>query len=177
MLLKRDHSGEAEDFVSVRRPASSKVILTCSSNCLWLYLKEEVVVDNLSLDLPSMYGDHHVTEVRHLLLELPGVSEVYASSSFQIVEVTYDEAQLSPDQIKAVLGEAGYLGEIPVSVERSDVGERENGDKPFFRHSVAYVQTGNSINFAQQVPPSGRPLWPCPGMGPIKHVEEELTNG
>lgn len=134
-------------------------------------------MDNLSLDLPSMYGDHHVTEVRHLLLELPGVSEVYASSSFHVVEITYDEAQLSSDQIKAVLSEAGYLGEIPVTVERGAIGERENGDKPFFRHTVAYVQTGSSIGFAQEVPFTGRPLWPCPGMGPIKQAEEELNNG
>jgi copper chaperone CopZ len=124
-----------------------------------------------------MYGDHHVTEVRHLLLELPGVSDVYASSSFRVVEVEYDEAKLSPDQIKAVLGEAGYLGEIQMTVERGAIGERENGDTPFFRHTVAYEQTGRSISFAQQVPFAGRPLWPCPGMGPIKHNEEELSNG
>lgn len=131
----------------------------------------------LSLDLPIMYGDHHVTEVRHLLLELPGVSDVYASSSFQVVEVEYDEAELGPDQIKAILSEAGYLGELPVTVERGAIGEREDGDKPYFRQSVAYEQTGRSIGFAQEVPFAGRPLWPCPGMGPIKQAEEELSNG
>jgi copper chaperone CopZ len=124
-----------------------------------------------------MYGDHHVTEVRHLLLELPGVSDVYASSSFQIVDIQYDEAKLSPDEIRAALNEAGYLGELPVVVEQGAVEDRENGDKPFFRETVAYEQTGNSIGFAQQVPFAGRPLWPCPGMGPIKQIEEELNNG
>lgn len=134
-------------------------------------------MNTLSLDLPSMYGDHHVTEVRHLLLELPGVSDVYASSSFQIVDIQYDEAKLSPDEIRAALNEAGYLGELPVVVEQGAVEDRENGDKPFFRETVTYEQTGNSIGFAQQVPFAGRPLWPCPGMGPIKQIEEELNNG
>jgi hypothetical protein len=62
-------------------------------------------------------------------------------------------------------------------VEQGAVEDRENGDKPFFRHTVAYEQTGSSIGFAQQVPFAGRPLWPCPGMGPIKQIEEELNDG
>ena len=134
-------------------------------------------MNTLSIDLPTMYGDHHVTEVRHLLLELDGIEDVYASSGFQVVEVQYDEAKLDAEKIKSVLGEAGYLGELPVTVERGAIEDRENGDKPYFRHSVAYEQTGSSISFAQQVPFAGRPLWPCPGMGPIKQVKEEVTHG
>ena len=42
-----------------------------------------------------MYGDHHVVEVRRLLLEMPGVTDVYASSSFQVVEVAFDGVQSS----------------------------------------------------------------------------------
>ena len=38
----------------------------------------------LSLELPAMYGDHHVIEVRRILLEIDGVKDVYASSSFQV---------------------------------------------------------------------------------------------
>lgn len=134
-------------------------------------------MNTLSLDLPSMYGDHHVTEVRHLLLELDGVADVYASSGFRIVEIQYDEAKLDPEKIKSVLDEAGYLGELQTTVERGAVEDRENGDKPFFRQSIAYEQMGREVSFAQKVPFSGRPLWPCPGMGPIKQLEEEMTNG
>lgn len=134
-------------------------------------------MNTLSFDLPSMYGDHHVTEVRHLLLELDGVDSVYASSGFQFVEIEYDEAKVDAEAIKVVLDEAGYLGELPISVEQGAIEDRENGQKPFFRKSVAYEQTGRSISFAQQVPFSGRPLWPCPGMGLIEQVEEEMTNG
>ena len=32
----------------------------------------------LTLELPAMYGDHHVVEVRRILLEIPGVDNVYA---------------------------------------------------------------------------------------------------
>jgi hypothetical protein len=114
-------------------------------------------------------------------MELPGVEEVYASSGFRFVEVKYDETKLAPDKIEATLEEAGYLGELPVVVEQSTVEERENGAKPYFRHTVAYAQTGQAVNFAQKVPYAGRPLWPCPGMGPIvqpkAETEEELNHG
>lgn len=138
-------------------------------------------METFQLDLPTMYGDHHVVEVRRLIQELPGVEDVYASSGFRFVEVQYDESKLAPDQIKATLEEAGYLGELPIAVEQGAVEDRENGDKPYFRHTVAYAQTGQAINFAQKVPYAGRPLWPCPGMGPIVQpkgeTEEELNYG
>ncbi len=129
----------------------------------------------LTLDLPTMYGDHHVVEVRRLLLEIPGVHDVYASSGFQIVEVEYDESKLDAAVIKARLDENGYLGELVMPVEKGAIGDRQNGDKPFFRHTAAYTQTGQSVNFAQKVPFSGRPLWPCPGMGPLERGIKEAT--
>jgi len=134
-------------------------------------------VKEISLDLPTMYGDHHVTEVRRLLLEMPGVEDVYASSGFRIAEIQYDEATIDPEAIRAKLEEAGYLGELPIPVERGALEERKNGDKPFFRHTTAYEQTGSMVSFAQKVPFAGRPLWPCPGMGPINTPEEEINYG
>lgn len=134
-------------------------------------------MEKLSLKLPAMYGDHHVSEVRSLLSKLPGVAEIYASSSFQMVEVDYDEAVLSPDEIKAGLDEAGYLGELPMPVERGASADRENGDRPFFRKSAVHEQVGPTLSFAQKIPFSGRPLWPCPGMGPIETKHKELENG
>lgn len=113
--------------------------------------------------VPMMYGDHHVLAVRQLLQALPGVEDVYASSSFQTVEVTYDEAQLSQDAIESALAEAGYLEDLMVPIEVGSSPAHENG-KPFFRHSVAFIQTGKSISFAQDVPDVPRPLWPCPGL-------------
>lgn len=127
----------------------------------------------ISFDLPTMYGDHHVTEVRRLLLELPGVQEVYASSSFHVVEVQFDETKLESQTIEQTLSDAGYLGELPVPVEMGALAERENGDKPFFRHTAAFENTGHTVSFGQKVPYAGRPLWPCPGFGPLAPDVEE----
>jgi copper chaperone CopZ len=138
---------------------------------------EDAVVETLNLDLPTMYGDHHVVEVRRLLLEMPGVKDVYASSCFHTVEVEYDEAALTPELIMEKLDQAGYLGELPVPVEQGATGERQNGEKPFFRHTAAYEQAGRDVSFAQVIPYAGRPLWPCPGMGPIENREEEVSHG
>jgi hypothetical protein len=119
-----------------------------------------------------MYGDHHVTAVRLLLLALPGVKGVYASSSFRVVDVQYDEAQLAPDAIEAALKEAGYMGELPMPAE-TGVAVTQNGGQTYFRHTAAFEQTGKSVGFTQKVSYEGRPLWPCPGMGPIPQIEEE----
>jgi len=133
-------------------------------------------VPSVILELPSMYGDHHVTAVRHLLLALPGVKIVYASSSFRVVEIQYDEKQLTPAQIETALQDTGYLGELPVPAE-TGVAVNQNGGQTYFRHTTAHEQTGKSVGFSQKVSYEGRPLWPCPGMGVISNIDEEETNG
>ena len=117
----------------------------------------------ISLPLPMLYADHHVLAVRQLLLALPGVSDVYASSGFQIVEVSFDESQLPQEKIETVLAEAGYLAELPVAVEFGSSAAFERG-KPFFRHTAVFPQTDRTITFAQDVPEVARPSWPCPGL-------------
>jgi copper chaperone CopZ len=134
-------------------------------------------VETLTLDLPTMYGDHHVVEVRRLLSELPGISDVYASSSFQVVELQFDRNQVTPETITAKLEEAGYLGDLAIPVERGAKPLAEADEKPFFRHTAALAQVQEVVGFAQQVPYSGRPLWPCPGMGTLARTDEELTYG
>lgn len=131
----------------------------------------------ITLELPSMYGDHHVTAVRRLLLDLDGVEDVYASSSFHFVEVSYDEALLSEEQIHNALEDAGYFGDLLTPAESGLPAVNENGGKTYFRHSSAFEQTGKAINFSQNVPDRSRPLWPCPGIGVVKGEEEELTHG
>jgi hypothetical protein len=115
-------------------------------------------------------------EVRRLLLGIPGVKNIYASSGFRIVELEYDDAKLSPKQIELVLDEAGYMGEMPLETE-TGIAATEEGANSFFRHTAAYEQTGKTVGFTQQVPYNGRPLWPCPGMGPIKSDKEKVTHG
>ncbi len=127
----------------------------------------------LALDLPSMYGDHHVIEVRRILLELAGVTDVYASSSFHAVEVSYDSNQITPEAIEARLAEAGYLEPITIPLETDQSSYQQSNAQPHFRHTAAYAQTGQVVSFAQVISYAGRPLWPCPGMGPIPAPEEE----
>lgn len=130
-------------------------------------------METLTIDLPAMYGDHHVVEVRRLLLEMPGVEDVYASSSFQVAEVTFDPKKVKPDAIKTALGEAGYLEEPAMPTETGIATYWEDGHDTYFRHTAAYEQTKEVVSFAQSVGYTGRPLWPCPGMGVIPTANEE----
>ena len=126
-----------------------------------------------TFETPALYVDHHVTEVRRILMEMPGVEEVYASSAFQVIEVAYDENKINDLEIAVKLDEAGYLGEWTVPVETgapdSDHGEEQ---KPFFRQTTTYETTKQIISFAQKVNYRGRPLWYCPGLGAVSMDEE-----
>ena len=70
-----------------------------------------------TFDTPALFGDHHVTEVRRLLFEMTGVTDVYASSAFRVVEVVFDESKLGHEDILRKLDEMGYLMEIPMMAE------------------------------------------------------------
>lgn len=125
-----------------------------------------------SFEAPALYGDHHVSEARRILLELTGVSEVYASSGFQTIEVTFDPAKIKAEQIEACLQEAGYLGEIPMLIE-TGIAVEKVGNDAFFRHTASYETIKTTVSFAQRVDhDTVRPLWPCPGMVPVKKTEE-----
>lgn len=119
---------------------------------------------------PALYGDHHVSEVRRILSEMTGVSDVYASSAFQIIEVTFDPKKVKAGQITARLEEAGYLGDVPMLMETGVAVERKEGDESF-RHTAVYETIKGTVSFAQRVNYSGRPLWPCPGLGPVKQID------
>jgi copper chaperone CopZ len=125
-------------------------------------------------EAPALYGDHHVTEVRRILLEMPGVKDVYASSSFRVIEVNFDPKQVTADQIAAQLEAAGYLGEIPAFSETGIPAPQNDGNNPYYRHTTVYETTKGTVSFVQQVNNGGRPLWPCPGIGVIKVSEEQV---
>lgn len=130
-------------------------------------------MEKITFEMPAMFGDHHVMEVRRILLALPGVDDVYASSGFRATEVVYDPDQVSMDEITAKLDEAGYLGELPIPIETDTAAyQGGNGDKAYFRHTAAHEQTKNVVGFAQNVESAGRGLWPCPGMEPLRGMDE-----
>lgn len=128
-------------------------------------------METKSFEAPALYGDHHVSEVRRILLELTGVNDVYASSAFQVIEVTFDPTKINAEQIEACLQDAGYLGEVPMLIETGIAVEKKEGDM-FFRHTAVYETVKSTVSFAQRVEYSGRPLWPCPGMSPVKKTDE-----
>jgi len=129
-------------------------------------------VKTTTINVPNMYGDHHVLEVRRILMEMPGVIDVYASSAFHAVEVTFDETQTNDLQMELVLDEAGYLSEWSVPIEAGASTYQEDRSRTYFRHTAVYENTQQVVSFAQKVPYQGRPMWNCPGMGVIKPMEE-----
>ena len=80
------------------------------------FMKEEVNMENVLFDVPTMYADHHVIAVRQALLAVSGVEDVWASSAWKQVEVSYDPSSISPDGIGQALEQAGYSpgnGQLP----------------------------------------------------------------
>ena len=128
----------------------------------------------ITYDVPAMYGDHHVLEVRRLLLELDGVKDVYASSAFQVVEIKYDPEVISENGIEGMLTEMGYLGEwaLPVEADASTYLEADRSES-YFRHTEVFETSKQVVGFAQNVSYAGRPLWNCPGIGVIKSEMED----
>ena len=128
----------------------------------------------VTIETPALYGDHHVVEVRRILLELPGVGDVYASSAFHIVEVAFDPEKITAEAIQSKLGEFGYLDEIRMATEAGQSAHLV-ADKAdvFFRHTEVFETTRDVVSFAQRVSYTGKPLWYCPGMGVVNNKMEE----
>jgi copper chaperone CopZ len=127
-----------------------------------------------------MYGDHHVIEVRRILLDFDGVEEVYASSGFRALEVEYNSKKVTKKDLTEALEKAGYLGDFEIAMEPSTPAN-ENIQGAYFRHTEAFEQTGNTVSFEQAVKVKRSPLWPCPGMGAVTtrllEVDEETQDG
>src|SRR6266498_3539378 len=102
-------------------------------------------MDEVEILVPAMYADHHVLEVRHILLELPGLLDVYASSCFQSVKVTFDPAQIGKGMITAALETAGYLQPLRIPTESGVPAYGNTPGDPFFRHTAAQEQTKHVI--------------------------------
>lgn len=127
----------------------------------------------VTIEVPPLYGDHHVVEVRRILLEMPGVMDVYASSAFHLIEVTYDPDQVNDLQISMKLDEAGYLGEWTPPIESGVSAQESSGKEMFNRHTAIFETSQQVVSFAQNVSYSGRPLWNCPGFGVIHNKMED----
>jgi copper chaperone CopZ len=128
----------------------------------------------VTFETPALFADHHVLEVRRVLLATAGVVDVYASSAFRLVDVTFDDAQLSEPQISRILEDTGYLGQWTPPSEMG-VAAHLQSDKAlsYFRHTEIQDTSRQVLSFAQKVAYTGRPLWNCPGFGVIKNTMED----
>lgn len=137
-------------------------------------------MEKITLELPAMYGDHHVLEVRRILSEIKGISDIYASSSFRIVDITFDPKKTSQKKIEEELEKVGYSGDLDIPDE-GDRPATEGMDEKYFRHTSAYAQTKNTVGFRQNIGYEGRALWPCPGIGALSvnslQVDKEANDG
>lgn len=123
-------------------------------------------METLTLEAPALYGDHHVSEVRRVLFALEGVGDVYASSAFHVIEVTFDPQKISAAQVEELLRGMGYLDELPVPIEAQPVETSKNGR----RHTVI-LETSRQVSFLRPISVQSRAAWPCPGFGLLKMDE------
>ncbi len=80
-------------------------------------------MEKVVLDVPTLWADHHVLRARDALVNLEGVRDVYASSAWKQVLVTYEDGQIDVAKLEAALAEAGYPvgeGEMPVLVHPAE---------------------------------------------------------
>lgn len=110
------------------------------------------------IDVPAMYADHHVVEVRRILHDVPGVRAVYASSAFGVVEIDFDAEHTSAEILERRLDEAGYLSELPVPMES---GEPATGgtaaDRRYRRHTTSSAPSGSAVAFRQEIAAAATP--------------------
>jgi len=110
-------------------------------------------VEKFTLELPMMYGDHHVVEVRHILNALPGVINIRASAARRRAELDYDAEQISAEAIKDALRGRGYSEADTLP----PVSPRTKGITDYA------VGPGGAEEFVERVPAWGGAFGPCPG--------------
>ena len=65
-------------------------------------------MEKVQFNVPSLWADHHTLKVREVLTQLPGVTDVVASSAFRMVAMSYDPAVTNCEAISQALSVAGY---------------------------------------------------------------------
>lgn len=99
-------------------------------------------MQKVTLIVPAMFADHHVTRVRQLLSPLPGVENILASSAFKEIVVDYDPAKTSEAALVEALTAAGYAPGVEEVVERTP---DFRADPAWDKHGVREV-TSNPVD-------------------------------
>jgi len=71
----------------------------------------------VTLNVPTLWADHHVLKVRDALVNLDGVNDVYASAAWKQILVDCDGRKIKRPALEKALADAGYPvgeGEVPV---------------------------------------------------------------
>ncbi len=103
---------------------------------------------SIVVDVPAMYADHHVVEVRRMLLDIPGVNSIYASSAFRVVEIEFDESLTTAEALEQRLNEAGYQTALLVPTESGEPAPGATGAR-FRRLTTTHPSAGKGIAFRQ----------------------------
>jgi copper chaperone CopZ len=103
--------------------------------------QERIPMKKITLTIPAMYADHHVTRVRNLLSPIAGVENVIASSAFKEVVVEFDEKKTSQEALVKALTDAGYAPGQEQVVETS----------PFATPDAAWEKLGVRATETNQV--------------------------
>lgn len=122
-------------------------------------------MEKFTIELPFLFGDHHVIEIRKLLGELPGIGDIYVSSSFNTAEITYDPSVTEPAKIKDCLEKAGYVEDVFIPVEIGVSVAAEKMNSPYFRRTNSFETTRKVVSFTQTVTTPNHKKWPFPGIG------------
>ncbi len=97
-------------------------------------------MSKIVLDVPMMYADHHVSNMRSILLGMSGVEDVIASSAFRRIEVTFDPEKVAEETLLAAVVEAGYAaqdGKMPQSLPQ----DNGHGDPAWERLGMRMTKT------------------------------------
>ena len=109
--LYLEHRREIAEFVQSNgqsNPGTPAQTLAPARLPIFAKGDRSATMEKLQLNVPDMWADHHVLKVRALLLAMPGVQDVIASSAFRMVALSYDPAVVSAGAIMGTLDDAGY---------------------------------------------------------------------
>jgi len=94
-------------------------------------------MEELVLEVPGMWADHHVIAVREVLQREDGLTVTAASARDATVHVEYDPARADPKRIAAILEEAGFATGTPEAASTPPT------DKPAWATAGVRVTTTN----------------------------------
>jgi len=104
-------------------------------------------MERITVSVPMLYADHHVTRVRKALFTVAGVQDVIASSMYHDITVDFDPAKVDAATIKQTIEAAGY----PIGVEPKfdDLIPSKEDGSPWFtvqRRSVTTVMLDREMS-------------------------------